>query len=211
MGSMLTIENIRKAGYTYVRTESAVFDYAGITARGRFKAERSNPVRFLLVSATAANQIASFDGPLGGIVAVPADGTPVRCSLRTGKAAPDGELQITFRRDPTTLSHRGEPCTWSAAIEVIGGGIVEAGGNSNGQMAPAEGYAQSVEYPQTEQKRGVGARSFYIKTADGKYGRIDLELYARDEGSAGRCLIRGAINTSGSRLVVNLAATARPK
>lgn len=205
-GSGLTIEDIRKPGYKFVRAASKAFDYHGSTAEGPFKPDATKPVPFVLVSTGAVDQIVFFGGVLGESIRVPADGTPVRWSLLKGKAEPDGELQITFQRTPKILTRVGErPSSWSAVIEVLGGGIMEGRLDDEMQMAPADGYAKSVEYPQIEQKRGVGARSFYVKTADGKYGRIQLEIYANDEGPAVRCIIRGSLNPTGSRLVPDRA------
>jgi hypothetical protein len=205
-GSGLTIEDIRKAGYKFVRSAAKVFDYHGSTAEGRFKPDPNKPVRFVLISTATVDEIIFFGGVLGESILVPADGTPVRWSLVKGKAAPDGELQITFQRNPKVLTRVGErPSSWSAVIEVLGGGIIEGRMDDEVQTAPAAGYAQSVEYPQVEQKPGVGTRSFYIKTADGKYGRIQLELYVNDEGPAARCMIRGSLNPTGSRLVPDRA------
>ncbi|MEQ1851398.1 MAG: hypothetical protein ABMA01_07375, partial [Chthoniobacteraceae bacterium] len=71
-------------------------------------------------------------------------------------------------------------------------------------QAPGAGYAPTVDYPKAEQKRGVSARSFYVKTADGKYGYLQLELYPGDDGPAARCLIKASMNPSGLRNLESL-------
>jgi hypothetical protein len=130
---------------------------------------------------------------------VPGDGTAIRWNLWKGQSDPNGELQFTFTREPADLARVGPPVTWSAKIEISGGGIIEAQPDEVIYRAPEEGYASAVDYPKTEQKRGVSARSFYVKTADGKYGRLQLELYPGDEGPTARVLIKAYMNPSGSK------------
>jgi hypothetical protein len=198
-GHHLTIESLSKEGYQYNPREANVYDYYGSTAAGKFIPERGNPVVFVMVEGAATEQLVSYGGDFGKTIRVPADGTPLRWNLWRGRPDANGELQLTFKREPTVMTRVGQPTTWSAKIEVMKGGIVEARPDELIHRAPEDGYTATVDYPKAEQKQGVGARSFYVKTADEKYGMITLELYPGDEGPNARCLIKAYMNPSGSR------------
>jgi hypothetical protein len=198
-GSGLTIESLKKDGYQYNPRGAKMYDYYGSTAAGKFIPERSNPVVFVMVEKAATEQLVSYGGDFGKTMRVPADGTPLRWNLWRGQRDPSGELQVTFKREPPLLTRVGSPTTWSAKIEVIKGGIVESQPDEALYRAPEHGYTPVVQYPKIQQKQGVPQRSFYIKTGDEKYGRIELRLYADDEGPSARCLIKAYMNPSGSR------------
>jgi hypothetical protein len=198
-GSGLTIESLQKEGYQYNPREAKVYDYFGSTAAGKFAPERNNPVVFVMVDKAATEQLVSYGGDFGKTVRLPANGTPLRLNIWNGQPDPNGELELTFKREPERMTQVGAPTTWSAKVEVINGGIAEARPDELIHRAPDEGYTGAVDYPKVEQKQGVGARSFYVKTADRKYGRITLELYPGDEGPSARCLIKAYMNPSGSR------------
>jgi hypothetical protein len=198
-GHALTIEILAKEGYEYKSRGANVYNFYGDTLSGKFTPESKSPVIFVMVSKATAEPLVSYGGSFGKTMRLPGDGTPVRWSLWNGRTDPTGELQLTLKRDPAVLARVGQPVTWSAKVEVIGGGIVEAMPNNPIYRAPEEGYAQAIDYPKAEQMRGVPARSFYIRTAEGKYGRVELDLYADDEGATARCLIKASMNPSGSR------------
>lgn len=200
-GHTLTIESLVKQGYHHISRRAQVYDYYGNSSTGRFTPQPSNPVVFVMMSKTAAEHLVSYGGNFGKTIRLPGDGQPMRWSLWKGAYDPGGELQISFKRDPVILERIGAPISWSAQIRIVGGGIVQALPDEPFYRAPEEGYVSELDYPKVEQKRGVPARSFYIKTAEGKYGRIELHLYADDEGATARCLIKVTLNSSGSRVL----------
>jgi hypothetical protein len=205
-GHTLTVESLMKEGYTYTSRSAKVYNYYGDTASGKFTPEPANPVVFVMVSKSIAERLVSYGGSFGRTIRLPGNGAPVRWSLWKGQPDTSGELEITFKREPAVLARVGGPATWSAKVAIIGGGIVEAPPDEPFYRAPAEGYVSELGYPKVEQKRGVPARSFYIKTAGGKYGRIELDLYADDEGPTARCLIKASMNPSGSQNLEEAAA-----
>jgi hypothetical protein len=154
-----------------------------------------------MLSKAAAEPLVSYGGSFGKTIRLPGDGSLARWSLWKAQFDPKGELQITFKREPAVLTRPGQVVTCSARIAIVGGGIVNASPDAELYRAPENGYVSEIEYPKTEQTRGVTARSFYITTADGKYGRIELDLYADDEGPTARCLVKCFMNPSGSRLL----------
>jgi len=198
-GHALTVDSLAKGGYAYRSGGAKVYNYYGDVSSGRFTPDPANPIVFVMVNKTAAEPLVSYGGSFGKTIRLPGDGSPVRWSLWKGQSDPNGELQITFKREPAVLVRPGQAVTWSAKVAIISGGIVEASPDAELYRAPENGYVLELEYPKTEQKRGVSARSFYITTADGKYGRIELDLYADDEGPTVRCLIKCLMNPSGSR------------
>jgi hypothetical protein len=198
-GHTLNIESLVKEGYNYASRGTKVYDYYGNNASGKFTPEPAHPIVFVMVNKVAAEELISHGGAFGKTIRLPGDGTPVRWSLWKGRPDPNGELKLTLKRDPSVLARVGQTADWSAKVGVVGGGIVEALPDETVHQAPAEGYVSELNYPKSEQKRGVPARSFYIKTADGKYGRIELDLYADDEGPTARCLIKIVMNPSGSQ------------
>ena len=198
-GNGLSIKDLRKEGFEYKPHRSSSFDYYGSTAAGKFTPDPRNPFLFVMVNQTTAEPLVSYGGNFGKTMRVPGDGTPSRWNLWNGQPDPKGDLQITFSREPAALARVGPPRAWSAKVEVVGGGITEAPADEAIYRAPEDGYASAVDYPKVEQKRGVSARTFYVKTADGKYGRVQLELYPGDEGPTARCLIKAQMNPSGSR------------
>jgi hypothetical protein len=200
-GHTLTIESLIKEGYIYTSRGTQVYNYYGDNASGKFTPEAANPVVFVMMHKSIAEPLVSYGGSFGKTTRLPGNGTPVRWSIWKGQPDPNGELQITFKREPAVLARVGDFATWSATVEIVGGGIIEASPDEPFYRAPSEGYISKLEYPKVEQKRGVPARSFYVKTADGKYGRIELDLYADDEGPTARCLIKAIMNPSGSRIL----------
>ena len=99
-----------------------------------------------------------------------------------------------LRREAAVLERPGQAATWSAELTVIGGGIVEAPWDEEVRRAPESGYLAAVPYPQAEQRQGVPYRSFYLRTAEGKYGRLQMEIDAGGKESIGRCRIIADMN-----------------
>ena len=82
----------------------------------------------------------------------------------------------------------------------MGGGISEAPWDEEVRRAPESGYASTIAYPKTEQKQGRPRRSFYVKTADGKYGRLEVDFSPSHDGRTGHCYITADMNPQpGSR------------
>jgi hypothetical protein len=199
-GHYLTVESLKKEGYLYRSKESRVYNFYGDSSSGKFRSNRNNPVVFALINKKTSEPLISYGGIFGTAFRVPGDGTPARWNLWEGRPDSNGDLQITFKRDPAVLVQVGAPKTWSAKIEVIGGGIVATSSEEPIYRAPENGYVSTIDYPKLEQKQGVGARLFYIKTSDEKYGLLQLEIYPGDDGPTTRCLIKAYMNPKvGSR------------
>lgn len=198
-GHTLAIDSLNKDGYKQIRRESWNFDYYESSAAGKFEPLSNKPVVFTMLAEITAEHLVVYGGDFGLPMDVPGNGSPVRWNLWKGRLDPNGELQITLKREPAFVDQNRKITKWDAQIGVAGGGIIEASSDESIFRAPEAGYSPLVEYPKMEQKRGIPRRSFYVKTSDGKYGRIELELYYDDNGPNARCFIKAYLNPSGSR------------
>jgi hypothetical protein len=195
-GHDLTIESLMKSGYLYRQRSSLSYDFGGNMLEGRFKPERDKPVRIVMIHKDAMESLIHMRGS----VDVSGDGTPEHWDLWSGEADPNGELIIIFRAGSGVSGTPAPIVSWSADLEVVGGGITEAPWDEDVRRAPESGYSRSVAYPKIDQKQGVPHRSFYLRTADGKYGRIQMELSTSHDGRSARCFVTGDMNPSpGSR------------
>ena len=101
---------------------------------------------------------------------------------------------VILRREPAVLQRPGQTAIWSADLQIIGGGIIEAPLDEDVRRAPESGYVPTIAYPKVEQKKGVPYRSFYVKTTDGRFGRLQVQLDAHSQGETARCSITGDMN-----------------
>lgn len=195
-GHALEIVTLKHPDYQYRSKGALSFDFYGSTASGKFLSDQHKPVVFTVVRKQRRDPLVHFEGTLH----VRADGTPKRWNLWQGESDPNGELMVTLRREPAVLQRPGQAATWSAELKIVGGKIIEAPWDEDVRRAPDAGYLESLLYPEREQKQGVPYRSFYVQTADGKFGRLQIELDARGEGSTAPCYITTDMNPrAGSR------------
>jgi hypothetical protein len=189
-GHYLTIESLTKSSYVYRGRSALIYNFYGDTPEGKFGSRRDKPVLFAMIHKSAMGRLVHAKGGLH----VRGDETPERWNLWQGEPDPNGELAVTLRREPAVLERPGEAAIWSADLQIVGGGIIEAPWDEDVRRAPESGYLATIAYPKADQKQGIPDRSFYLKTADGRFGRIQVQLYARDEGSTARCFITSDMN-----------------
>jgi hypothetical protein len=186
----LGILSVKHPDYQYRGKEALSFDYYGSTASGKFVSDRRKPVIFTIVQKQRLEPLIHTKGRLS----VPGDGTPERWNLWSGETDPSGELALIFRADPGVSATPAQLVNWSAELKVAEGGITEAPWDEDVRRAPESGYSASVVYPKVNQKQGVPHRSFYLRTADGKYGRIQVEISTSHDGRTARCFITADMN-----------------
>jgi hypothetical protein len=189
-GHALGILAIKHPDYQFRGKGAVSFDFYGSTASGKFVSDQLKPVVFTVVEKQRLEPLIHMKGNLR----VQVNGPPERWSLWQGESDPNGELLVTFRREPAVLQRPGQAATWSADLQIVGGGIIEASWDEDIRQAPEAGYLDSLPYPDREQKQGVPYRSFYVKTADGRFGRLQIELDARGEGASAPCYIASDMN-----------------
>ena len=187
-GSGMGIDTLTKEGYKYTAKAGRGALYSGNGERD-YRPDAKSPEIFTMVQLGAAEPLVNYEAHL----TIPCDGTPVRLEMMTGKVATDGDLQITLKREPYNIVIGGPHFSWSAKIEIIGGGLVELAGTGT-YRAPQEGYEREfvVEHPANASEWGAGLRKvFYIKTRDGRYGRIKIDLYANLSATSRQGGLRG--------------------
>lgn len=200
-GHVLEIESLIKEGYFSTKRDVLNYDYYGSTSQGRFKPSQSAPILFAMIDETAVKDIAKYGYELDTSFHLIGDGAPVRWNLRAERPDPNGELQLTFRREPLFLSNSGERSKWELKIELVGGGIIATSPADVIYRAPENGYLTFIDYPKTEQKRGYRERAFYFRTSANQYGLMHLELHPDDKGESARLYIQSWLNSSGGRLL----------
>jgi hypothetical protein len=189
-GHNLTILSLEKAGYQFRRKGDMTYDFYGSTASGKFVPEQRRPIVFTMVRQAQMEPLVHVKGRLR----LRGEGIPERWNLWEGQPDPNGELAVTLRREPTVLERPSRVANWSAELQIIGGGILIASLDEDVRRAPEDGYLSNIVYPQSEQKQGVPYWSFYVKTVDGKFGRIQVELDAYSQGATSPCYITGDMN-----------------
>ena len=189
-GHDLTIESLTKSGYVHRGRWQLAYNFYGEMPELKFEPRRDKPVRITMIRTTATESLVHLKGG----VDVSGNGTVERWNLWTGEADANGDLAITLRREPAVIERPDQLAAWSADLQIVGGGIIEAPWDEEVRRAPESGYFATTSYPKSEQKPGSPYRSFYLHTADNRYGRIQVTLYASDEGPTARCFITGDMN-----------------
>ena len=189
-GHNLSIVSLRHEDYQFRDKGALSFDFYGSTASGKFAPDPNHPVLLTMFHKQKLEPLVHTEGTLH----VRGDGTPERWNLWEGESDPNGELSVILKREPAVLRRPGEAATWSTQLQIVGGGIIDAPWDEDIRMAPGEGYVDSRPYPDREQKEGVPYRSFYVKTADGKFGRLQVRLDVRVEGATAPCYITSDMN-----------------
>jgi hypothetical protein len=164
-----------------------------------YKPDPANPVVFKMW------QLAGKE-PLVGSAwhgRIPGDGGVERFDLNTGKQSANGELEITCTRSPLNSPPPGNGhFDYKFQIAVVGGGIQPTDDEFD-YRTPENGYLPSFTFGQKTDDPKWDVRipipkDYYIKTADGHYGRLHVEWYAA-QGSPAHLEWDCSINPSGSR------------
>lgn len=197
-GNALALDSLNKTGYVYRMRHSLTYDFGGNMPERRFEPRRDKPVSFVMANERILEPLIHMRGGLG----VSGDGTVARWSLWSGEPDDDGELAVSLRREPAVLTWPKASSTWSADLQIVGGEIMVALWGEEVYRAPEAGYSAAVPYPKEPLKEGVSVRPFYLRTRNGNYGRIQVELYPDDPGPSARCFITSDMNPRpGSRIL----------
>ena len=193
-GPSLSVE-VSKDGYYTSRTNPWSFFY---TLNGHFSPDALNPIIFHLRKKGEGVSLVLADFPtFAHIVQLHHDGTPVELDLFNGKAASSGGGQIKLELWRDVSVPNAQIFNWKCQISAPDGGIVQCN-DEFGFQAPESGYQPSfvVDMPVTNQNWQTEMRtSFYIKTSNNDYGRVDFYLLAYN----GVYTLHSAINPTGSR------------
>jgi hypothetical protein len=189
-GHDLTVESLTKSDYAYKARFNHSYNFYGDAPSGRFVSNVDKPIIFEMIRKDRLEPLVQSKGDFH----VNGDGIPEHWNLWSGEADPSGEFAVIFRADPGVSATPARVVNWSADLEIVGGGIAEAPWEEEIHRAPESGYSATVFYSRVDQKQGVRHRSFYLRTVDGKYGRIQVRLSASDDGRTARCFISAEMN-----------------
>lgn len=193
-GPSLSVD-VSKEGYYTSRTNPWSFFY---TLNGHFSPDAFNPVVFHLRKKGEGVSLVVADFPsFAHVVQLHHDGTPVELDLFNDKqtSAGTGQVKLELWRD--VFVPNAQVFGWKCQISVPDGGLLVCN-NEFGFLAPESGYQPSftVDMPATNQNWQTEIRkSFFIKTSNNDYGRIDFYLLAYN----GVYTLHSAINPTGSR------------
>ena len=205
---------ISKDGYEYRRHDSS-FSYSYFEAdHTRHIPDAKNPVVFILWKKQGAEPLVNYSKTFWE---VPADGSPVKIDLATGKlGGVNADLIITLQRTPLKMLSGARGYPWKVNIEVVGGGLIRAGERDYYNVAPEGGYVPRLELAQEAQSvrdaqegrikwswQDRIAESFFIKSKDGsRYAFIRLSVQSNgraDNDTTGSAGINVLLNPNASR------------
>jgi hypothetical protein len=189
-GKSLEFSAFKRSGYQFRIKGDWGFDYYGSRPSGKFVPDQRKPVVFTMVRRDWLEPLIHMEGHLR----VSANGSPEGWSLWDGEPDYRGELVIVFKAEPTVPANPAQRLNWSADLAIVGGGIIECPWDEEIRRAPESGYVPTIAYPQEAQKQGTPGRAFYVKTADGKYGRLEIDISPSDDGHTGHCSITSDMN-----------------
>jgi hypothetical protein len=164
-----------------------------------FASDPWNPVIFFLQKKGKGEPMVEQEFPpgIGQIWQLHHDGTPVELDLFKGGQVPvgTGQLNLALWRDVSNAN--ANVFSWKLQLSVPGGGLVETS-EEYAFQAPQSGYQSSIaiDMAATNANWQAELRSkYYIKLANGNYGRIDLYFLAFN----GVFTVHSAVNPSGSQ------------
>jgi hypothetical protein len=150
------------------------FAYAGVRSKDDVPPPTSdNPAIFVLRKKGEGVALAHW----GRSINIGRNGEAQVLSLQTGRSTPQGELEVQcWAEDQKKDAHGHYP--WQCQVSVIGGGLLKRQGEFDFE-APAEGYQATDEIaPPADRWSPQGKRQYFVKTADGHYARITVNMIA---------------------------------
>ena len=184
---------VNKEGYySYAPAVGLVFWYAG--ANENFAPDPRNPVIFRLRKKGPGEALTHFNKSFS----VPKDGTPILIDLATGDLT--SESKTAFKVECWTHDNEkkeGLKFDWKCQASVPGGGL-QISDDQFPFLAPEENYiaADVIDMtlnPDVPWLQDV-KRSYYIRTGDGKYARMNFRMIAHGDHF---CEINCYFNPSG--------------
>ncbi len=189
------VKIIKESYYTSQRDNNS-FNYAGDNQN--FVPNPDNPIIFHLRRKGKAEPLVTCDFPgFAKITQLRRDGTPTEISLSDCAVSVPGAGQLKLEFWGDKIERTTKKFNWKLRITVPGGGMIETDEEFN-FSAPENGYLPMVEIDMPtslETWQTQIERKYFIRLNDGKYGRLDFSLLARN----GVFRIGSAINPSGSR------------
>ena len=175
--------HLEKIGYETMPDRDA-FDYTELVPKEkRHHPDPKNPVVLKMWKLHGAEPLVHF---YDKSFPLPADGSPVRIDLSTGKQVPAGG-DIIFRINHAVLPRGAVPdihFNWHARIDVIEGGFIESNQRLM-YLAPETDYAPTQTIDMLAEKAGwdhTVDRNFYVKIRGSLFARLQMHLNANQRG-----------------------------
>ncbi len=163
-----------------------------------YKADPNNPVIFTMWKIQGAEPMIHTELDSR----VPYDGTYATFDFFSGMKSDVGALIINLIRNPIRIIRSQGHFDWTVQISVSGGGLVEAT-DSYKNLAPENGYQPTFSFSMPKDDPNWTqslTTTFYVHTAKGQYGRVDIDLTTDSVRTDGTGIsIEAWINPSGSR------------
>lgn len=169
---------VSKPGYYHFQDSEGTFGYSNLWGKESGHPDSNHPAVLVLRKAGTPARL-EVNG-IGGNFSV--DPSPKEFNLRSGEYVPpgQGDLKLELWTDDQNEDSNYH-FDWRLRISIRGSGLVERTGEFDFE-APATGYQQTVEIDMPKSlgykwNRGI-EKDYFIKLADGTYGRIHLDLSA---------------------------------
>lgn len=168
---------LEKEGYEY-GGEHGPFQFTEMVMEAeRYHPDPQSPVLFVMYKLQGAEPMLYFERRT---FKLPPDGTPVRIDLASGnKVTSGGDLVVTLQQPMAQLGQQLEHYPWTA--QITANGLVESTAKLM-YLAPEDGYTSSFAYGKKSDEQvqqNQVEKSFYLKTMDGRYARIKMDLTSR--------------------------------
>jgi hypothetical protein len=192
-GKLLAVK-VNKAGYYPYLPHGNTFYYAG--QNQNFVPDRANPIIYYLRRIGVAESLIHFHKSFN----VPKDGTPVDVDLATGTLGSSSgtDFKIECWTDDQG-KQPGQKYDWKCRVSLMGGGI-QAYSEEFPFQAPVADYRENDEIDMVvtadQLWRNDAQREYFIRTADGRFGRLTFRMIAHGEHF---CIVDSYFNPSGSR------------
>ena len=165
---------LRKPGYQTM-PEGDAWDYTELVPEEkRHHPDPKNPVILRMWKLQGAEPMIYFDRKS---FMLPPDGAPVRIDLATGKkVSSGGDVIVTIEQPMAPPGERLTHYAWTAKITATG---LQESTAKLMYLAPERGYTSALNYGENGNERVQEkqvAKSFYLKTADGRYARVSMDL-----------------------------------
>lgn len=177
------------------------FEYAAFFEDNYHRPDSQKPVTFRLIKKLNTEPLVKRH--VSEYLPSAYDGRGVYYDLQRGslteQPASGSALRFSFERSE---SPQGKPFDWKWKVEAVKS-VLQESKDEFAQLAPEEGYTNSWQISETANTqpfpRSAQVR-FYVRTADGRFARVDLELTHPNLRSVGPSLtINSFLNPSGSR------------
>jgi hypothetical protein len=192
-GKLLRV-TVSKAGYYAYQPNGAFFYYAG--QNQNFVPDAGRPVVFYLREKGSGTNLIHYDKSFS----LARDGMPILVDLPSGKVMPSSGNALQVRVwTYDDQKKEGSKYDWRCRVSVPGGGL-QTNDEEFPFLAPASDYVAEdiIDMPVTNtvQWSYIVHRHYYVRTADGNFGRMVFTMVA---GGGNFCEINLYFNPAGSQ------------